>query len=87
MKTKELKQIKQEDLLKRLKTKELELSNLKFELKTAQETDYSKVKKLKKEIARINTLMNLNNLDNKSNNQEEKIGKNHTKSDKITESK
>jgi len=58
MKTEAIRKKEQKDINEDLKTKQKELVELKFDLKIAKEKDYSRVKKLKKDIARILTIIN-----------------------------
>ncbi len=57
MKIKELKELKHEELVKRLAKLEKEYGELLFELRTGQETNYAMKKSKKREIARIKTLI------------------------------
>lgn len=58
MKIEDLRTISREDLIKRLEKKTQELFQLEFDIRTAQEKDYAKRSKLKKEVARIKSLIN-----------------------------
>jgi ribosomal protein L29 len=58
MDIKKLKELKPEELKERLVTKQEELVTVKYEIKMGQEKDNKKPGKLKKEIARIQTILN-----------------------------
>lgn len=58
MDTSKLKELKPEELKERLKTKQEELVNTKYEIRMGQEKDFKKPSKIKKEIARIQTILN-----------------------------
>ncbi|HEX9804746.1 MAG TPA: 50S ribosomal protein L29 [Candidatus Dojkabacteria bacterium] len=60
MKIQELRTKTKEELTKRLEKKRQEYDEIIFDIKTAQETNYSSKGKLQKEIARIMTLLNDN---------------------------
>jgi ribosomal protein L29 len=58
MKTEAIRKKDQNDITADLKAKQKEVVDLKFDLKIAKEKDYSRVKKIKKDIARILTVIN-----------------------------
>lgn len=58
MDIKKLRELKSDELNERLVKKQEELVNTKYEIKMGQEKDVKKVMKLRREIARINTLLN-----------------------------
>jgi large subunit ribosomal protein L29 len=57
MKPKDLKQMTSEDLLKKQTESTQELFNLKFQLHTGRLENTSKLKAIRKDIARINTIL------------------------------
>lgn len=57
MKTSELRNLTYEELQKKLKDARQELFNLRFQLATGQLKNYKKIKQVKKDIARILTVM------------------------------
>lgn len=59
MDIKKLKELKPEDLKERLLKKHEELVSTKYDVKMGVEKNYKKIMVLKKEIARINTLLKL----------------------------
>jgi ribosomal protein L29 len=58
MKTESIRKKDLKELTADLLVKEKELVTLKFDLKIAKEKDYSRVKKLKKQVAVIKTIIN-----------------------------
>lgn len=58
MKTEAIRKKDQAEINTDLKAKQKEVVDLKFDLKIAKEKDYSRVKKIKKDIARILTVIN-----------------------------
>lgn len=58
MKTKDLRNQSKTELKKRLDKKTSELSELIFDIRVGQESDYAKKLKVRKEVARIKTLLN-----------------------------
>ena len=59
MDIKKLKELKQEELKERLSKRQEDLVVTKYDVKMGQEKNYKKIMIIKKEIARINTLLNL----------------------------
>ncbi len=53
-----LRELKPEELKDRLVKKQEELGIVVYDVKMGREKDFKKINKLKKEIARINTLLN-----------------------------
>lgn len=65
MKAKELRNLTYEELQKKLKEARQELFNLRFQLATGQLKNYQRIKEVKKDIARILTV--LKEMENSSN--------------------
>lgn len=65
MKAKELRNLTYEELQKKLKEARQELFNLRFQLATGQLKNYRRIKEVKKDIARILTV--LKEMENSSN--------------------
>jgi ribosomal protein L29 len=57
MNTTELRKLNKKDLEDRLAKKSEELGNMQFEVKIGRDNDYAEIKYLKKEVARINTVL------------------------------
>lgn len=75
MKTETLRKKDKKDLVTDLEAKQKELAEIRFDLKIGKEKDASRVKKLKKDVARLLTIIN-----------EVKVMKIEDKSDKIDDS-
>lgn len=90
MKAKDLRKQSKQDLQKRLAEKQTELIEKRFDVRIGQETDYSSIKKTRREIARIKTLLNTEIKEEKKPENIEETdkndGKKEAKSDKITKS-
>jgi len=90
MKAQELRKQTKQDLHKRLADKQAELIETRFDVKIGQETDYSAIKKIRREIARIHTILNNGGYkaekEEKAKESKENDGKKAAKSDKITKS-
>lgn len=52
-----LRELKPEELKERLGKKQEELATIVYDVRMGREKDYKKINKLKKEIARINTIL------------------------------
>jgi ribosomal protein L29 len=61
MKTAIIRKKDTKELNEELRLKQRELIDLKFDIKIAQEKDYSKVKKIRRDIAKILTIIKENN--------------------------
>jgi ribosomal protein L29 len=61
MKTAIIRKKDSKELNEELKLKQRELMDLKFDIKIAQEKDYSKVKKIRRDVAKILTIIKENN--------------------------
>ncbi|MBP9758610.1 50S ribosomal protein L29 [Candidatus Dojkabacteria bacterium] len=59
MDIKKLKELKPEDLKERLSKRQEELVSTKYDVKMGVEKNYKKILMIRREIARINTLLNL----------------------------
>ncbi len=58
MRAKEIREMSTEDLVVKCKELKEELFNLKFQLSLGQVTNTAKIREVRREIARINTILN-----------------------------
>jgi len=65
MKSKQLLKLTKEKLVEKLDKAREELSNLKFEVKMGQSQDYASIKKQRKDVARMMTILNDGEVSNK----------------------
>lgn len=61
MNTKKFRKMNRNELETELDEKRKELADLRFDIKSGSETDYAQIRELKKEIARIFTVINSGN--------------------------
>lgn len=80
MTTEELRKLTEEELLTKLSELRKELSDIQFQVRINKENDFSKIRKTKKEIARILTIKNEKKIDSPKNKvRKEKIEENNKK--------